>query len=281
MKKTQVRDSRSSHPSGIQTIIDDPGPLKNTEQHQKLNSLTAQVEGMAAVFEEANKAREEHRKMLEERHQDVLRRITDTRDYVEQESKRLKDTLHTFQAKFNHELAGLRSDLLSDLNNMVVQIRTTISGLEGQVTDLEEALRQEKEDRIKQTEEILGGIRKQVEQLTSGLEQERKIRQNREKELLKELSDAMDLLNTTLDTEKFNREQQYQGMKNEIDREQTRLGKRQYQIEVESTRLCTSLRDDLVEETKHRFEGQDGIVDNVSSFIKRFQDNIREEGRMG
>ena len=28
-------------------------------------------------------------------------------------------------------------------------------------------------------------------------------------------------------------------------------------------------------------ECQDQIVDNVSSFIKRFQDNVREEGKMG
>ena len=63
-------------PGMVPTIRDDTMGGNETQSSaiskRKLIALTEEVERMSAVFEEANKAREEQRKMMDELHQDLL-----------------------------------------------------------------------------------------------------------------------------------------------------------------------------------------------------------------
>lgn len=266
----------------IQTIkADGAGETKNTAANAKLTALTEEVERMSAVFEEANKAREEQRKMMEELHQDTLRRINMTRDYMTQESKRLSDTMKSFTAKFEHELQSMKDELMTTLNTKVSSIRHNLSGLDVRAKELDQAIDQERKDRIKQTEEVLGPLQRRVDKVTTDLEKEKKIRQTREQELMKELLDAVESLNGTVDMEKFNREQQYMDFKQTSEKERQNLEDRQVRIRTETALNLQALRSDLELETGNRIDNQDGIVDNVTVFIKRFQENIKEEGKMG
>merc|ERR1711998_827130 len=76
----------------------------------------------------------------------------------------------------------------------------------------------------------------------------------------------------------FSREQQYMDFKQWAHSEQERLGKRQYEVERETNDALGNLREGLQEETQDRIECQDGIVENITLFVKRFQDNIKEDG---
>jgi len=58
--------------------------VSNKEGSESLQRLAREVAGMAAVFDEANRAREEQRKIMDELHQDLLMRIQSTRDYMTQ-----------------------------------------------------------------------------------------------------------------------------------------------------------------------------------------------------
>lgn len=250
-------------------------------QNVKLESLTQQVEAMAGVFGEANKARNEHRKMMEERHQDVLRRVQAVRTYCDQESLRLDRQVCSFRDKFEHDLERLTNDMLQKLDNKVTAINARIDDQEERVGELETALDKERADRIAQTEQILGFIKKQVDQLTDGLAKETKIRQAREQEITKRIVACKEEIDATIDKEKFKREQTCQRIKRDAELEQERLAKRQ-EGHAKYTEAALLTRQAAIEyETATRVECQDSVVDNVSSFIQRFQDNIREEGQHG
>lgn len=254
---------------------------KNTRNPQKLATLTKQVEGMSSVFDEANKAREEQRRMMDERHADVLRRISSTRDYIQSESRRLHDTLKSFQSKFTFDLNELNTELFKALNTSVAEVRSSIQEVETQLTVLEKDLVKEREERIKSTEEILISMRRQADRLTEGLEKETKIRIAREEEMTKFLQDTVEDLHRTLDTEKFRREQEQMALKEDLDSEQQRLAKRQYQIEKFFEAQVKKLKLSLEEETQNRNDMQDDIVDSVTRFIMALQDNIKDEAKMG
>jgi len=265
--------------AGLQTIKENK--TGSAGDNERLASLTNQVEAMAGVFNEANKARLEHRKMMEERHQDVLRRITSVRTYCNQESLRLDRQVCSFRDKFEHDLERLTNDMLQKLDNKVTTINARIEEQEHRVTELEVGLAKEREDRIQQTEEILGLIKKQVDSLTEGLAKETKIRQAREQEIMKQIVACKDEIDVTIDKEKFKQEQICMAIKKNAELEQERLARRQEIIAKDAHVGIQKQQASIEYETQTRILCQDSVVDNVSSFIQRFQDNIREEGQAG
>eukprot|EP00395_MALV-II_sp_L67-2_P000180 gene180-195_t len=102
MASTQLIRKKEATPSTVIQTIDDSqyyvfrlGALttmvasqrvSNKEGSESLQRLAREVAGMAAVFDEANRAREEQRKIMDELHQDLLMRIQSTRDYMTQAS---------------------------------------------------------------------------------------------------------------------------------------------------------------------------------------------------
>lgn len=263
----------------VQTIQDDVAQRqdRSAASNAKLNILAVEVERMSAIFEEANKAREEQRKIMDEMHQDLLRRIQMTRDYMTQEAKRLADTMKSFTAKFEHELNSMKDELTKMLKNKIAQINHSLASLEQRHRDLERAIDVERQERIQQTEEVLGPIWRRVDRIIAELHAETKTRQGREQELMKQLLDAAESLNNVVDSEKFTREQQYMDFKKMSERERQGLEDKQVRIRQDTHLHLHHLQTDLEKEVDGRIENQDGIVDNVTVFIKRFQENIKED----
>lgn len=250
---------------------------KSAASNAKLTILAEEVERMSAVFEEANRAREEQRKIMDEMHQDLLRRIQMTRDYMTQEAKRLGDTTKSFTAKFEHELNSMKDELITMLKKKIAEVNHSLAGLETRSKELERAIEQEREDRIVQTEEVLGPIRNRVDRIMGELHAETKTRQGREQEIMKQLLDAAERLNNDVDAEKFTREQLYMSFKLMSERERQNLEDRQVQTRQDTDVNLRGIREELEKEVDSRIENQDGIVDNVTVFIKRFQENIKED----
>merc|ERR1712167_388029 len=156
-----------------------------------------------------------------------------------------------------------------------------IKNLEERAEKLQIGLDKEKADRIRETEEVLGPIRKQVAKLISSLEKEQRIRRRREEEMMKKLDDAVENLNNTIDIEKANREQKQKDMLDDNAHELKNLLQRQKKIELTTGDKTEELRSDLENEARYRVDAQNNVVENVTGFIQRFQENIKEEGQMG
>merc|ERR1719163_169962 len=213
----------------VQTIQDDVARRqdRSAASNAKLNILAEEVERLPVVFEEANRAREEQRKIMDEMHQDLLRRIQMTRDYMTQESKRLTDTTKSFTAKFEHELNSMKDELITMSKKKIAEVNHSLAGLETRSKDLERAIEEEREERILQTEEVLGPIRNRVDRIMGELHAETKTRQIREQEIMKQLLDAAEVLNNDVDAEKFTREQLYMSFKVMSEKERQNLEDRQ------------------------------------------------------
>merc|ERR1711985_2924 len=173
------------------------------------------------------------------------------------------------------------NDMLQKLDNKVTAINGKIELQEQRVLELEAGLEKEKEERIRQTNEILGLIKKQVDQLSEGLTKETKIRQAREQEITKQIVAYKDEVDVTIDKEKSKQEQICMSIKRTAELEQERLARRQEIIAKTAHTDIQKQQASIEYETATRISCQDSVVDNVSSFIQRFQDNIREEGQAG
>jgi len=236
---------------------------------------------MSEVFEEANRARAEERQLRDDMHQDLLRRIQLVRDYMAQETKRLNELLKEFTSKFELELQEVKDELMTKLNTQVSIANQKLTRLEGWGVELEAAIEQERQDRLRETEAVMAPIRKKVARLEEDLVLEEKIRKNRSEELMKDLIEATDSLNNTLDVDKYNREQYFRDLEAVTLDERESLEKRQIIARDEQIKGVDKRRECLNEETDNRIENQDGIVDNVTLFVRRFQENMMEDAKMG
>lgn len=248
-----------------------------------LDGLSTEVDRMSSVFEDANRAREEYRKRLEEIHNDTMRQIQMTRDHMLQKSRHVQDTMRSFTAKFNHELDGMRGELRRELATKSSKIEGLIAELDARTGELEVGLQQQIQERKKQTENILGPIRDEVDKLTADLEGEQEERRKVEEGMEKRLADETERLNKGLDAEKFSRERQYMAFSSFAEDAQNQLAKRQYEVENEIGDTVRHLSHDLRVETKDRKACQDGIAESIASFVQKFQQQLSKDsgGRGG
>eukprot|EP00746_Dinoflagellata_sp_MGD_P111982 gnl/MRDRNA2_/MRDRNA2_48849_c0_seq1.p1 gnl/MRDRNA2_/MRDRNA2_48849_c0~~gnl/MRDRNA2_/MRDRNA2_48849_c0_seq1.p1 ORF type:complete len:300 (+),score=88.48 gnl/MRDRNA2_/MRDRNA2_48849_c0_seq1:55-954(+) len=279
-QKPNVEKGKRNSASGFMaTIWDDQKVV--TEQTQKLNSLSAGVERMSSVFEEANRAREEQRRMMDLLHERTIDQIRDTHRYMEEIMAEMSKKMEDFVTKFDHELDGTKDELMTALKVKVAALTAQIKNLEERSRKLQAGLDQERADRIRETEEVLAPIRKQVAKLISSLEKEQRIRRVREEEMMNALDDAAENLNNTVDIEKSNREQKQKNLLEDNAYELRHLINRQRNIELLVGDKTEELRSDLENEARYRVDSQNNVVENITSFIQRFQENIKEEGEMG
>jgi len=252
-----------------------------TEQNQKLNSLSDGVEKMASVFGEERLAREENRRMMDLLHERTMEQIRDARKFMEKTMAELAKKMEEFVGKFDNELESTREELLLALKEKITVLTAQIKSLEKRGEQVQIGIHKEKAERIKETEDRLRPIRKQIAKLINSLEKEQRIRRRREEEMMKALEDAFENLNNTVDIEKANREQKQKDMLDDNAYELKHLINRQKKIELNAGDKTEELRADIQTEANFRVVAQDNVVENVTGFIQRFQENIKEEGEMG
>lgn len=268
----------------IQTIVESSDESKTKSggaANAKLMKLAQEVERMSEVFEEANRARAEERQLRDDMHQDLLRRIKLVQEYMKEETKKLSELMKNFTSKFETELQNVKDEQMTKLNTKVSVVNQNLGKLEAWSRDLDTAIEQERQDRLRETEAVMAPIRKKVARLEEDLVREQKIRQGREEDLMRDLTEATDSLNNTLDVDKFNREQYFRDLKSVAEVERQGLEKRQELVREETDLGLEKRRDGLTKEIDNRIVNQDSIVDTVTLFVRRFQENITEEAKMG
>eukprot|EP00392_Amoebophrya_sp_AT5.2_P010804 g10871.t1 len=272
---TLVRKKEANATRIVESIVRDEEAIQT-----RMRAANPELEQLAMDVEE------EQRRVMDELHHDLLLRIQSVRDYMAQEVARLEATLASFQSKFEHELRTMREELMTKLNTKITAVRASIAKLNQRIDEINSRLEQEIADRKAHVQEVLLDcvlvpIRKDVSQLVVQLDEEVKARHTKEAETRKNLQDAVDLLEKNLDTEKFNREQQYMDFKVLTEYERERILKRQYVIEYQMKKALDVLDIKIQDETEDRLEKQDGVVNTMTRFVRSFQENIREEAKMG
>lgn len=278
-KSNGDKTRKPSSPPAIPTIWDDHKEV--SEQHQKLNQLAAGVERMASVFEEEKHTREEQRRIMDLLHKHTMEQIQDARKFMEETMAEVARKIEDFAAKWDNQLDETKEELLAILKERVASMTSTINSLEERSKSLQVGLDKEKADRKREIEEKVRPIWKAVAKLIDRLGREERIRQRRQKEMQKELDQGVDFLNNSVDVLKANREQKQKDMFDDNSREYKRLENRQKKMEISTSEKIEEPIEDLDNERRHRIDIQNRTVDEVTNFIGRFQENVREEGEMG
>ena len=136
-----------------------------SKDNEKLGSLKSQMVEMGNDFEDMIRAREEAKKQLDAKFEDVYRKLQANRDFTIAEGKRVNDTLKAFQLKFETQLKSTEEKLRSEMEAEKKRMREELGTINKRLDNLEKGLQDEKEERLRQTDENLKPIRQNIDSM--------------------------------------------------------------------------------------------------------------------
>lgn len=277
MKQTDVPDTAEEETPKNESA--NASTLEPTKQSgaQLLGQLNSEVKCTGAAFDEAHRGRETHQKKLNEMLEATLRQIQKSRSHMLQQAGKVRLTTKSFSTKFEHDFACMRDELKKEFVERGTVIDKSLDGLDERMDALEKDLETQRQARVKQTQEILQPISDQVMRLADSLEAERRARQLEEEGRERLLAHSVEEITRLLDAEKFAREQQVAEFNSSTDSAQQSLAKRQYQAETEIGDKLRVTRTALEQATKERILDQNGVVESIASFVRRYREQVSKE----
>ena len=141
---------------------------KEMKDNQKLKGLDGQMGEMRNDFEDMKRTREEARKQLEAKFQDIYKKLAALKEALETEAKRVNNSLKAFESKFLCLLNELKEELKKDIEEEKKFVRDKFAEHEKHMEDIEKKLEQEREERLKQNQDTLGNIQNRLTFLEDG-----------------------------------------------------------------------------------------------------------------
>lgn len=250
-----------------------------TSSNEKLSLLSNQMTQMNSDYEEMKRTREEAKKQLEAKFQDVYRKIQNTKDFVVSEGKRINDTLLAFQSKFDNKLKNLDDKFQEQHRQYAAEVDDRFNTTNKNLFDLDKRLEEEKNERIRQNTENLKEIKEKLTFLSEGLEKEKNTRESREKDIIQMLDDAKFFLEEKLDKEKTERILKSKELRDDLSYELKQHSKMNEEFHKKSIEEFGFIANNLEKEMNNRFEHQDKIVDNLSNVVRTIQDTMKLIGK--
>lgn len=254
--------------------------LKNEmKDNQKLNGLQGQLGQMHNDFEDMKRTREEARKQLEAKFQDIYKKIQTLKEDLAAQSKRVNDSLKAFESKFTFLLNELKETLSKSIEEEKAFVREKFDAHEKKMESLEEMIKQEREERLKQTDVMLEPIRKELAELKAQQQKETKEREEGEKEIIRNINDNVYEINEKIKREKDDRDAKINILKEENSKEIKVRDQNFSDYQNKVANDLKVLKDEIYYEMENRFAHQNQIVDNISNFLKTFQDTLKVVGK--
>ncbi len=110
--------------------------------------MKSQIGVMKNDYEDMLRAREETRKQLLAKFQDIHRKIQSNKDFTVSEVKRVKDTLKAFESKFFHQMRILREEFETKTTEFREFNRKSLEETADRMDSIEDGILKEREDRI-------------------------------------------------------------------------------------------------------------------------------------
>ena len=254
--------------------------MKNEmKDNEKLKGLQNQMGEMHNDFEDMKRTREEAKKQLEAKFLDIYKKIQSMKDALDSEAKRVNDSLKAFQSKFEYMLSQFRDSIYKDFNDEKTYTRQTLEDHTNKLNLLEKMIINEREERMRQTDEQLNPIRTHLSNLQRDHDNDKAERLQHEKEIYRNISDNVFELNEKLNREKDERNTKIAILKEETTKDMKIRDKLFSDFQNNLHNDMQNLKDDLFGEMNNRFSHQNQIVDNLSNFLKTFQDTLKIVGK--
>lgn len=254
--------------------------MKNEmKDNEKLKGLQNQMGEMHNDFEDMKRTREEAKKQLEAKFLDIYKKIQSMKDAIDSEAKRVNDSLKAFQSKFEYLLNQLRENMYKDFNDEKNYTRGLLEAHHKRMDHLEQMIINEREERMRQTDEQLNPIRNHLANLQKDHDNDKAERLQHEKEIYRNISDNVFELNEKLNREKDERNTKIALLKEETTKDLKQRDKFFSDFQNTLHNEMQNLKDELFGEMDNRFAHQNQIVDNISNFLKTFQETLKIVGK--
>jgi len=280
--KTMLPNKNVTMLKSIDTVWDEePDGDKMQEQKRKLKSLASRVDRMAGVFEEETRARQEQRHLMDELHDEQMKRIDEIGEELDQAMAELAAYIVEFMRRFRKELHDTFTALFSELQTQVELLTPRLAALEARGRVLQDGIEEETKERKRQYSEILDPVKVQIEKLEQGLIREQQIRQARAASIQQSMEQAVEALEQSVDVELAVRERRQTFCEEEWIREADRLEKR-HDVVVDSCEKCLQgLEEDADKEHEARIGHQDPVVEVLTKFLNDFHADVEEKALQG
>lgn len=280
--KTMLPNKNVTMLKRIDTVWDEePDDQKMYEQRKKLKSLAVRVDRMAGVFDEETRARQEQRTLMDDLHNEQMKRIDEIGEELDQAMAELAAYIVEFMRRFRKQLHDTFTALFSDLQEQVERLRPRLAALEARGRVLDDGIQEERKERMKQYSEILDPVKVQIAKLEQGLIREQQIRQTRAAFIQQSMEQAVEALEQSVDVELAARRQQQTFCEEEWTREADRLERRHDSV-VDSCEKCLQgLEEDAHEEHEARIGHQDPVVEVLTKFLNDFHADVEEKALQG
>jgi len=245
----------------------------------KINALQNQMKNAVNDFQDMIKAREEAKRQLEAKFNDVYSKIQSCKDYTISEGKKVADSLKEFQIKFDNRLSKLDHDMNTKLETVQKNTNDNFKSVNDRISNLEKMIQDEKAERLRQTDENLNPIKEKLKSLTENFDLEKSIRIEQKKELLQKIADEAQKLSETLNKEKTERTLKQNELKDTFKQDLALNKKFVDQFQKDMTEKNDKMRSSVEGEITQRFAHQDEIINNLSIFITKFQETLKVVGK--
>ncbi len=147
------------------------------------------------------------------------------------------------------------------------------------MNQLHKMIIEEKEERLKQTDEQLNPIRTHLANLQKDYDNEKTERLQHEKEIYRHISDNVYDINEKITREKDDRNTKIATLREENQKDLKQRDKYFGDFQIKMQNELKVLKDQVFMEMDNRFAHQNEIVDNISNFLKTFQDTLKVVGK--
>lgn len=261
--------------SRIRSVEDEAQP--ETEQSKKLSSLESRVKQISSHLEEEMRARAKQRQLLEEMHEEELRKVEAVGEELDEQMVELAQFVSDFKRRYTEQLHGTFDDLQGQLDRSIEPAFPRLLALEARARRVRDGIDKEREERVRESERVLAPLREQLKQLGTELETEREIGKANADEIDRKMHEAADALQSACEAEEAAREHRHDGVAQEIARDQARLAKKQREvISTSCAQVVADLSRELEQEQDERVGNQDPIVKMLADFVEQFQADVKE-----
>ncbi|CAG9312804.1 unnamed protein product [Blepharisma stoltei] len=252
------------------------GTVKITaDNRDRREEFKDQMNELGNDYEDMLRAREETKKQLEAKFQDVYRKIQSTRDYVNAEEKRANDMLKAFKSKFEFQLKELRDFTNSKLDEERALRKEMETRNRDRLNKIQETINNEKEERKNYLENLINPVREQYDSLLMFYEREKTERIEGEKQILEKLDDLIFKMTCRLDDEVTDKLMELGKIRDQTRKEMRTQDKNLEKNQQLAFDFMKDMRSGIEAEVTSRLSHQDEIGDNISNFVKTFQDTLK------
>ncbi|CAD8084174.1 unnamed protein product [Paramecium sonneborni] len=239
-----------------------------------LKPLDKDIVQLQQDYEIMKKNREQAKADLQAKFDEVYDKITQTKQMFVKLAVELNGKIQTFQKTNNTNISNLENKHNDQHNSFKTHTNCQLATLDSDIVKLDQAIEQEKLDRIRTEKENIENIQKSIDQLFSNFELEKQTRVSNEKKILNTIKDTSQQIDQAIKNEANEKEQKHQELIKNINHSLQSENRYSEGFRNNTVKEFHLQIDNIKDEINNRFDQQDKVVDDLRSVIRTIQNTL-------